>query len=78
MTGSPFANVVGTDADSSTFKNVESTQVSDTTSASAVATRDNSEESSIPLLIAQDHSEHEATQDETAGQSDTTGTPAPA
>lgn len=78
MTGSPFANVVGTDADSSTFTNVESTQVSDTTSASAVAARDNPGESSIPILIAQDHSEHESGQDETAGQSDTSGTPAPA
>lgn len=77
MTPSPFSNVVAHDQNSSTFVDVESTQVSDTTDDDNVATRDDGTESSLGVEVTQDHITHEAAQDETAGQSDLSGTPNP-
>lgn len=74
MTGSPFSLVLGTDGNSSTFKNVETTQIGDTTDDDRVGT-DNDTESSVGVEMTVDHITHVAGQDETAGQSDVSGTP---
>lgn len=75
MAGSPFSLVLGHDQDSGTFTDVLTTQVGDTTTETNVASTDSGTESSVPVEVAADHSVHEAGQDETAAQSDTSGSP---
>lgn len=71
MTGSPFSNVVGHDADSSTFQDVESPQKTDTTSLNAVAPVDSGTEPSEPVAVQPDGSTTSAGEDETAGDAAT-------
>lgn len=73
MTGSPFSNVLGTDQDSSHFQNVESTQVSDTTSETAGRPADSPGESSVGVETDAQGRTHESGEDETANQTDTSG-----
>ncbi len=75
MTGSPFTNVLPTDQDSSTFEQVETTQVGDSTSLTNVAASDTGSESSIAVESTVDHVTHESGQDETQDQSDVSGLP---
>lgn len=75
--GSPFSNVVGHNPDEdSTFERVESSDTSDTTSATEVAHVDNPGESSIGVEGQPGGPEHVAGQDETAGDA-SSGTPTP-
>lgn len=73
MTGSPFSNVLGTDPDSSQFKNVESTQVGDTTSETDARPPDSPGESSVAVEVDAQGGTHVSGEDETAGQTDTSG-----
>jgi hypothetical protein len=66
LTGNPFSNVLGTDQDSSRFKDVESTQTTDTTSETAARPPDSDTESSIGVEVVGGVT-HESGQDETAG-----------
>lgn len=75
MTGSPFSNVLGKDPEGSTFTNVESTQVGDTTTENAARPADADTESSVGVETAPDGTTHESGQDETAGQTDASGSP---
>jgi hypothetical protein len=74
MTGSPYSNVLGTDGDSSHFVNVESAQVGDTTDEDGARPSESDGESSVPVEVDVAGNTHEATQDETEGQTDTSGT----
>jgi hypothetical protein len=74
MTGSPFSNVIGKDPGSSTFQDVESTQVGDTTSETAGRPADTPGESSVGVERSAAGDTHVAGEDETAGQTDTSGT----
>lgn len=73
MTPSPFSAVIGTDPDSSTFKNVESTQVSDTTSETAARPEDRGAESTVGVEYDANADTHVSGEDETAGQTDESG-----
>lgn len=75
MTGSPFSNVVGQAPGDSTFKNVESTNTTDSTDFDDTATTDDSTESSIGVERAADGTTHESGQDETVGDA-SSGAPA--
>ena len=72
--GSPFSNVLGKDPGSSTFQNVETTQVSDTTTLTGARPPDSPTEPSPGVIGATPGTTHESAQDETAGQTSTTGT----
>ena len=74
MTGSPFSLVLGADPGTSTFKNVESTQVGDTTSETAGRPVDTPGESSVGVEVDASGNTHESGQDETQGQSSASGT----
>jgi hypothetical protein len=79
VTGSPFSNVVGHNpGEDSTFKNVESDQVGDTTTDSDSRPDDTPGEPSVPVVLdTSGTGTHEAEEDETAGQTDLSGTPTP-
>ena len=72
--GSPFSNVLGKDPGSSTFQNVESTQVSDTTTATGTRPPDNPTEGAPGVIGSAPGTTHESGQDETAAQTSTSGT----
>lgn len=74
MTGSPFSNVVGHNpGEDSTFQDVESTQVSDTTTETGARPADTPGESSVGVQRDPSADTHVAGQDETAGQTDVSG-----
>lgn len=73
MPGSPFSNVLGKDPGSSTFQNVESTQVSDTTTETGARPPDRDTEPSVGVEGQAPGTTKVAGQDETAGQTSTTG-----
>jgi hypothetical protein len=77
MTGSPFSNVVGVDPADSSFVPVRTTQVGDSTDADR-SVADSDTEPSFGVVVNPDGSTHEAGQDETAGQTDESGTQTPA
>lgn len=74
MTGSPFSNVLGSDPGESTFKDVISTQVSDTTTETAGRPADTPGESSVGVERDAAGNTKVAAEDETQGQTDTSGT----
>jgi hypothetical protein len=74
VTGSPFSLVVGNEGTDSTFHNVLATQAGDTTTETASRPVDADGESSVGLLRDAAGDTHESGQDETAGQTDTSGT----
>lgn len=74
MPGSPFSNVLGKDSGSSTFQNVESTQVSDTTTETGARPADTATEPAPGVEGQAPGTTKVAGQDETAGQSATSGT----
>jgi hypothetical protein len=65
--GSPFSNVLGQDPDDSTFKDVESTQSTDTTTETAGRPPDAGTEPAGGVLSDASGATHEAGQDETPG-----------
>lgn len=77
MTGSPFSLVIGTDSDSGHFQDVLSTQVSDTNDTDRVGAQnsdDPGDEGTVGVETDGVGDTHESGQDETAGQTDTSGT----
>lgn len=80
MTGSPFSNVVGKNpGEDSTFQNVESTQVSDSTDSDRSVQGEDSvgSESTLGVEVDAQGNTHQSEQDETAGQTSLSGTPTP-
>lgn len=74
MTGSPFSNVVGHNpGEDSTFVNVESTQVSDTTTETGARPADSDTEPSVGVQRDPAGDTHVAGEDETHGQTDVAG-----
>lgn len=76
MTGSPFSNVIGKDANESTFQDVISTQTGDTTTENASRPVDGDREPSVGVERAADGTTHVSGEDETASQTDVSGAPA--
>lgn len=74
MTGSPFTNVLPHAPGDSTFKDVESTQVSDTTSDTAARPQTDGSEPSVGVETDGLGDTKVAGQDETSGQTDLSGT----
>ena len=79
MTGSPFSNVIGHNpGEDSTFQDVESTQVGDTTDQDrSVAGQDTDSEPSVPVEVDAQGDTKVSGEDETAGQTDQSGLVAP-
>lgn len=74
MTGSPFSNVLAHNpGEDSTFTNVESTQVGDTTTETAGRPQTDGTESSVGVSMDGSHNTHVPGEDETQGQTDTSG-----
>jgi hypothetical protein len=67
MPGSPFSNVLGSDPDNSAFRDVESTQTSDTTTETGARPADAASEPAGGVLAGAAGDTHEAGQDETPG-----------
>lgn len=81
MTGSPFSNVVGHNpGEDSTFQNVESTQVGDSTDSDRSAPGQDASGAETSIGVINDPISgvaREAGQNETAGQTDQSGAPTP-
>lgn len=73
MPGSPFSDVLGKDPGSSTFQNVGSTQVGDTTTETGARPADSPTEPAPGVEGQAPGTTKVAGQDETAGQTDTSG-----